>query len=177
MPKINQSVETSVLNEHGEIVSKRANRTLSWGAEPPFVKLYLQDITYHADLPKNYSNILYELLKFMSYAGDKDGMVIFINSYVKEKVAANLGLTGKNPKQSIDNAISKLVKGKLLIRIGRGTYRANPYFFGRGDWQDIARLRLEINYDEIKGKTFKTVCEYKEDPNGQLELPLTGTDG
>lgn len=180
MPKIKQSVETSVLNEHGEIVSKRANRVLSWGAEPPFIKLYLQDITYHADLPKNYSNILFELLKRMSYAGDKEGMVIVVNSYIKDKIAADLGLTGKDPKQSIDNAISKLVKGKLLIRIGRGTYRANPYFFGRGDWQDISRLRLEIDYDEIKGKTFKTVCGYKEDSNSQsfeqLELSLTGTD-
>lgn len=162
MPKLKETHEELKVDANGEIQEFRRNRTLSWEGEPPFVKLYLQDITYHADLPKNYSNILYELLKYMTYAGDKDGMVIFINSYVKEKVAADLGLTGKNPKQSIDNAISKLVKGKLLIRIGRGTYRANPYFFGKGDWQDIARLRLEINYDEIKGKTFKTVCEYKE---------------
>lgn len=42
-------------------------------------------------------------------------------------------------------------------------YNFNPYLFGKGDWQDIGRLRLEINYDDIKGKTFKTVCEYKRD--------------
>ena len=58
-------------------------------------------------------------------------------------------------------------------------YNFNPYLFGKGDWQDISRLRLEINYDDIKGKTFKTVCEYKEDKDGQLTMDLqrTGTDG
>ena len=58
-------------------------------------------------------------------------------------------------------------------------YRFNPYFFGKGDWQDISRLRLEINYDEIKGRTFKSNVEYKTDSNGQMymELQPTGTEG
>ena len=74
-------------------------------------------------------------------------MVIFINGYVKANIVQALSL---KTTQSIDNAITKLVKGNILKRISRGTYRANPYLFGKGDWQDIARLRLEINYDEIK---------------------------
>ncbi len=49
MPTIKQSVETSVLNEHGEFVSKRANKTLSWGTEPAYIKLYLQDVLYLSD--------------------------------------------------------------------------------------------------------------------------------
>ena len=50
MPKIVQSVETSVMNEKGELIDKRANKTLSWGAEPPFIKMYLNDIVYMSDL-------------------------------------------------------------------------------------------------------------------------------
>ena len=51
------------------------------------------------------------------------------------------------------------------------------------DWQqDISRLRLEVNYDDIKGKTFKTVCEYNDKKeSGESEtdqpLPRTGTEG
>lgn len=58
-------------------------------------------------------------------------------------------------------------------------YRFNPYLFGKGDWQDISRLRLDINYDEIRGRTFKTNVEYKTDPNGQMymDLKYTGTEG
>ena len=55
-----------------------------------------------------------------------------------------------------------------------GGEQFTPYLFGKGDWQDISRLRLEVNYDDIKGKTFKTVCEYSETDQ---PLPRTGTEG
>ena len=80
MPTIKQSVETSVLNEQGEFVSKRANKTLSWGSEPAYIKLYLQDVLYLSDMPTKHSAVLYELLKRASYAGDKDGMQVIINA-------------------------------------------------------------------------------------------------
>lgn len=159
MPTIKQSVETSVINEQGELISKRANKTLSWGSEPAFIKLYLQDVLYLSDMPKNHEKILYELLKRSTYAGEKDGMQVCLSAGIKRIISKKLGL--KNDR-SINNVLSELVKGKILYRVETGVYNFNPYLFGKGDWQDIARLRLEINYDEIKGKTFKTVCNYKE---------------
>ncbi len=179
MPKINQSVETMVIDEAGKIRSGRVNRTLSWGAEPAFIKLYLQDVLYLSDVPKKHGQVLCELLKRATYAGEKDGMQVIINSYVKNCIKDNLGLKNVG---SVSNAITDLVKGKVLYRVGTGAYNFNTYLFGKGDWQDIARLRLEINYDDIKGKTFRAVCEYKEDKNGQLSIDMdsllpTGTEG
>lgn len=173
MPTIKQSVETSVINERGELVSKHANKTFSWGSEPAYIKLYLQDVLYLSDMPTKHSAVLYELLKRASYAGDKDGMQVIINASLKRRIAESLGLKNVG---SISNAITDFVKGKILYRADVGMYNFNPYLFGKGDWQDINRLRLEINYDDIKGKTFKTVCEYKEDKDGQ-DLQRTGTDG
>lgn len=175
MPSIKQSVETMVINDSGEFVSKRANKTLSWGSEPSYIKLYLQDVLYLSDMPKKHSKILYELLKRASYAGDEKGMMVALSSGLKRMMAKELNL---KTTQSIDNALTDLVKGKVLYRIETGVYQFNPYLFGKGDWQDIARLRLEINYDDIKGKTFKTVCAYKVGDDGQLmfQLPPTGTD-
>lgn len=167
MPKILQSVETETWDEQGNIVSKRANKTLSWGAEPPFVKLYLQDVLYISDIPKSHENILFQLLKRASYAGDKYGMSVTLSSGMKKIIAEELNITNV---RSINNALSDLVKGKILIRIATGVYQFNSYFFGKGDWQDIARLRLEINYDEIQGRTFKTVCKYKDnEPEDEKE--------
>lgn len=159
MPKINQSVETLVINEQGELVSKRANRTLSWGSEPTYIKLYLQDVLYLSDMPTKHSAILYELLKRATYAGDEDGMQVIINASLKRRIKETLGFKNLS---SVNNAITDFVKGKILYRADVGMYNFNPYLFGKGDWQDVARLRLEINYDDIKGKTFKSVCEYKE---------------
>lgn len=177
MPKINQSVETSVFDSKtGEMVSKRANKTLSWGAEPSFIKLYLQDVLYLSDMPTKHSAILYELLKRSTYAGEKDGMQVIINASLKRRIADSLGLKNIG---SISNAITDFVKGKILYRADVGMYNFNPYLFGKGDWQDIAKLRLDVCYDDIKGKTFKTVCEYKEDTDGQLAIDFdkTGTEG
>jgi len=171
MPKINQSIETQVINEKGELVSKRANKTLSWGAEPPFIKMYLDDIIYLKDMPKSYSPILHEFLKRMTYAGEKEGQVIYVNSSMKRRVQEALGYKNLS---SINNAITDLVKAEVFLRLDLGCYLVNPYLFGKGDWQDIDRLRLEINYDSIKGKTFKTICDYKD----QIEntLSQTGTE-
>lgn len=159
MPKIKQSIETSVLNDQGEMISKRANKTLSWGSEPAYIKLYLQDVLYLSDMPTKHSAVLYELLKRASYAGDKEGMQVIINASLKRRIAEALGLKNIG---SISNAITDFVKSKILYRADVGMYNFNPYLFGKGDWQDISRLRLEINYDDIKGKTFKTVCEFKK---------------
>ncbi len=160
MPRINQSIETDIINEDGELISKRANKTLSWGSEPPFIKLYLQDILYLSDIPNKHEKVLYELLKRVTYAGDENGMEVIINSSLKRRIAKELNFKNIG---SISNAITDLVKGKILIRNDVGIYQFNSYFFGKGEWQDISRLRLQINYDEIKGRTFKAVCEYESE--------------
>jgi len=173
MPKIKQSVETEIFDENGNMVSKRANRTLSWGSEPPFIKLYLQDVLYLSDLPKHNEKILFQLLKRATYAGDEYGMTVSLSAGTKRIIAKELEI--KNIR-SINNVLSELTKGKILIHIDTGVYQFNPYFFGKGDWQDIARLRLEINYDEIKGKTFKAVCEYEDKKNHEEQKEEGETD-
>jgi hypothetical protein len=156
MPKINQSVETLVLDEQGNMVSKRANKTLSWGDEPPYIKMYLDSLLYLKDLPKSYNTVLNALLKRMSYAGDVDGQVIVVNKAVKTRISNEIGTTVSR----IENVMTDLVKGELLYRIDRGMYRVNPNFFGKGDWQDIARLRLEITFDGT-GKSIMGEIEKK----------------
>lgn len=187
MPKVRQSTEETIVTENGELVERRTNQTLSWGAEPPYIKLYLQDILYLSDIPKSHENILFELLKRATYAGDAYGMTVTLSSGMKQIIAKKLGI--KNVR-SINNALSELVKGEILFRVATGVYQFNTYLFGKGDWQDIGRLRLEVNYDAIKGKTFRTVCEYKEQLQAKTkaeaqpeqleidldEMPRTGTD-
>ena len=159
MPKINQSVETSEWDANGNMISKRANKTLSWGDEPSYIKLYLQDIMYLSDMPRKYVAITEALLKRVAYAGEVDGLCVTLVPRTKKTICQELGW--KNVA-SLDNALQKLMAGKILYRVDRGIYRFNPYLFGRGDWQDVARLRLEIKYDEIQGRTFQTNVDYTE---------------
>lgn len=168
MPRVNQSVETLVMNDKGEMVSKRANKVFSWGDEPAYIKFYLQDIMYIADMPRQYASLTSCLLKRVSYAGDKDGMCVVLVPRIKQAICEEMGWKRVS---SLDNALQRLLAGKILQRIDRSIYRFNPYLFGKGDWQDIARLRLEVDYDEIKGKTFRTVCEYKNGSTESTEEP------
>jgi len=158
MPKINQSIETEVFDDYGNMTSKRANRTLSWGDEPPYVKMYLDSLLYLKDMPKGYNVVLNALLKRMSYAGDVDGQVIVINKAVKERISKEI----KVSVSRIENVLGELVKGELIYRIDRGMYRVNPNFFGKGDWQDIARLRLEVTFNP-DGKTIMGEIEKKSE--------------
>lgn len=168
MPSIKQSCETMVWDEKtGQMVTKRANRTLNWGEEPQYIKLYLQDIMYLSDMPKQYAGLTMALLKRVSYAGDEDGMCVTLIPRIKKAICKELGW--KNEK-SLNNALTKLVEGKILYRVDRGLYRFNTYLFGKGDWQDIGRLRLDIVYDTIKGRTFQANVTYAEEKNGQMTM-------
>lgn len=168
MPTIRQSVEVGVLDEKtGEFVTKRANKVFNHGDEPGYIKLYLEDVMYLSDMPKQYAGLTMALLKRMSYAGDEDGMCVTLIPRIKRAICKELGW--KNEK-SLNNALTKLVDGKILFRIDRGLYRFNPYFFGKGDWQDIDHLRMEVNYHPQKGRTFQTTITYVEEQNGQMKL-------
>lgn len=168
MPSIKQSCETLIFDEKtGEMVTKRANKVLNWGDEPRYIKLYLEDVMYLSDMPKQYAGLTMSLLKRVSYAGDEDGMCVTLIPRIKKAICKELGW--KNEK-SLNNALTKLVEGKILYRIDRGLYRFNPYLFGKGDWQDIGRLRLEISYDNLKGRTFQTNVTYAEGRGGQMEI-------
>lgn len=170
---VKMSEEIVERDKDGKIVNHRINKTISWGSEPSFIKLYLQDLLYLSDVPSGLERILYALLKRMSYAGDENGMEIIVNASLKRRICEELGIKNIG---SVSNAITNLVKGEILIRKDVGIYQFNPYLFGRGDWQDICRLRVEIDYSAISGKnkddtprTFKTVCEYKDAESKKTE--------
>lgn len=159
MPRVNKTYETIIKDfENNEIKETITDKVIVWKSEPSYIKLYLQDILYLSDMPKGYEKILFELLKHTCYADEKEGMRINLSSGIKKQIAKKLDI--KNVR-SINNALSDLVKGKVLYRIDTGLYQLNPYLFGKGNWNDISKLRTEIDYDEIKGRTFKTVIEYK----------------
>lgn len=179
MPKISQSIEETIKDEKGNIKSKSTNKVLTWEGEPPYVKMYLDTVLYLKDLPKGYNPVLMAILKRLPWANQSQD--IAINSGVKRIMAKELGCSVSR----IDHAITDFVKGELLYRVETGVYQVNPYIFGRGDWVDIAKLRLEVTFDS-KGKTIMGTVEKKtikskdtDDIEGQTDISeflATGTE-
>lgn len=152
MAKVTNTISRTVVNEDGQITYQEEEKVISWGTEPNYIKVYLDTILYLKDLPKGLNSILYAFLKRMSY-----GNQLVVNAALKRQIAKELELS----LSSINNAISKFVKGELLIREDTGLYKINPHLFGKGDWKDIAKIRLEVVFDS-KGKTIMSEIERKE---------------
>lgn len=150
--RVTNTVQRTITNENGEVTYQEEEKTINWGTEPNYIKVYLDTILYLKDLPKGLNGILQAFLKRMSY-----GNQLVINAALKRQIAKELDLS----LSSINNAITKFVKGDLLIREDTGLYLVNPHLFGKGDWKDIAKIRLEITFD-ANGKTIMSEIEKKE---------------
>ena len=123
--------------------------------EPDYVKLYLADLVMLNDIPKWVSGILYELLKRMNYQNE-----IVLNSEIKKRIAKELDIVPK----TIDNALVTFVKKNVLFRSGVGVYLANPFLFGKGEWNNIRKIRLSVGYG-TKGKEIEANIEkFKAEP-------------
>jgi len=158
MKTLAQYEETRTENtETGEVTETSTSKVFKAEAEPNYIKLYLEDISYLNKLPKGTDSIIYELLKYINYKQE-----IYINAHLKKQIAENLNMK----LQSINNSISNLTKEEVLIRIDRGVYTINSYIFGKGSWKDIIKhrksLKLEIFYDFKNGKIIKPISESKE---------------
>ena len=155
--KIIKESQTSVVNiETGELLESRNYTQRLVEVEPNFIKVYLDDIAKLADLPKGCSNVMYHLLRYMTYDN-----VIGLTPFIRNTIAKSLNTN----THTLNQQITELVNQGILARIGRGTYFVNPDLFGKGKWQDIRNLRLTITYDR-NGRTFSTDRNFAQ----QLEI-------
>lgn len=168
MPKVNQLSEEIIIDEEGTVKGQVRTTSYRLPDEPPYVKLYLDTILYLKDLPKSYNPVLLAILQRMPWANQIQD--IAINSSVKRQISKELDVSVSR----IDHALTDFVKGEILFRMDVGLYRINPHLFGRGEWGDIERLRLEVTFDStgktIKGQIEKRKQKKEEQIPGQMEF-------
>lgn len=164
MAKVTSTEITTIMDQDGQVIHKEEDRVINWGSEPNYIKVYLDTILYLNDLPKGLNGILYAFLKRMSY-----GNQLVVNAALKRQIAKELDLS----LSSINNAISKFVKGSLLLREDTGLYKVNPHLFGKGEWKDIAKIRLEVTFD-AQGKTIMSEIQKKEDKEKHILATASG---
>lgn len=136
--------ETSVTldKDSGELLEQKYT-TVTKAKDDDFIKLYLADIGYLHRLEHNQQELLYYFLKRMGY----DNLIPMYKP-IKEIIAKESG----KALSTINNALSAFVETGILLRQGRGLYLANPYLFGRGKFEEIEKIRMELIYtsDGIK---------------------------
>lgn len=135
------------------------------GAEPPFVKVYLDCLCDFKGLSKSLNPILLEFLKYMTYANSAEpsgGQIIYLNAALKRNIAA---ATGKTVKR-IEQAITDFVKTGVFMRIATGTYQVNAELFGKGDWKDIKNIRATFDFGNGTIET-EIITEDEETPKAK----------
>lgn len=129
--------------ETGEIISETKEKVVKLHKEPPYVKMYLDDLAAILKLSSGCKGLLYGLMRQMNYEG-----IITITKSTRERLAENIGVK----ETAVKNQITILCKKGIIKRIGTGEYEANPYLFAKGEWTDIRKRReafkLEIRYTE-----------------------------
>ena len=149
--------QVTSVNEDGVILGeeyKIKNTTQIVGTEPPYIKVYLQDLSRINDLGKYDNSVLHEIFKLTQYNTN----LVTLNKYFREQICQALNTTDA----TVRNTISKLSKKGILIKKGTGVYMLNPNLFGNGTWENIKGLRMTIEYTE-QGRTV-SVAEVEKEP-------------
>ena len=148
MKIIKESVATVIDQHSGEILREETSTVINLPREPPYVKMYIDDVAMLHGLPRNSGNLINCLVKRLTYDG-----VIVISAASKKAIASELNIKA----QSVSNQLGALLKREIISRVSRGEYMLNPNLFARGDWSSVRKLRsnfleMTIRYDD-NGRT------------------------
>lgn len=146
-------------HETGQVSRETNSRVLRLPQEPPYVKMYIDDIGKLLDVPAGPRMVLYQLVRRLDYEG-----FISLTPAARERVAkaCEIGVP------TMSNYLTLLCKSGILRHVGRGEYEMNPSLFAKGDWKDISRRRqafeLSIAYTadgkrELKGRVISDQLE------------------
>ena len=156
----------TVINTSGESVNVDQHLSIPVGDEPPYYKVYLQDLSNVLGLAPAEHMVWEVLCSNMSF----NNIVVLIKP-IKDMLVET---TGKK-YETIRAAIKSLVAKGLLMRQARAVYMVNPKYAARGKWQDIKALRMTIDYNaqgrniDVKKITNKFI-EVEEHRPKQLDL-------
>lgn len=139
----------------GEVTNSVNTNSFQAEAEPPYVKLYLDDIARLNGLSPKTNAVLQAIVKYMNFRNE-----IILVAHNKRQISAELNTT----MNTLNDCIKKLVKKGMLIRIDKSCYLVDPSLFGKGRWKDIKNLRLTIEYGE-QGRTLISNVNKPLQPN------------
>lgn len=144
---------TAYVSNNGTLLAEDVHEVIPIGKEPPYFKVYIQDLGNIMGLTPAEQTVFYCLCRSMGWSG----LVVLIK-IVKDMLVKETGYTFATIKQAIIN----LTKKGFLIRKARSAYLVNPKYCAKGEWGDIKATRIEIAYSATGRKV--TV---KRTPRGQ----------
>lgn len=158
---IQQTTATVVNLATGEVLEETSTNVFRLPSEPPYVKMYLDDLCGLINVPDGHKALLINLLRRLDYEG-----YIVLSPRSRKEIARSMNIAD----QTFRNRLNELCKTGVIHRESTNEYLVNPMYFARGEWRKICAQReafeLKITYSE-KGRKIET-RGFSE----QGELPL-----
>lgn len=142
-----KKIEEVIVGDNGAVTLRHGFERSAVPSEPPYVKVFCQDISKLHNLPKQVCNVLWALFRRMQY----DNTVLLPNAE-KRAICEEIGLykRGLNESEvsvnSLDIYLNKMARKGMITRVGTGKYIMNPFLFGKGGWTNINNIRLSSIY-------------------------------
>lgn len=150
--KLKETVNNVVDFETGELIESTRQSTHEMECfrkctNDEFIMVYLKDLSGFLNIDNaTQIKLLSIIWREVNYNNPElnEGNVLAILKDDKERWAKALEVTTR----TIDNALSALVKKKLLLSDARGKYKLNPLYYFKGTSKDRKRiLDLKVTYD------------------------------
>jgi hypothetical protein len=144
---IKESTTTTIDSRTGEILESTDRTEYKIPKEPDFIKLYIDDLSYLLKLPNN--DVLMCLLMRMNYLGEV--------TLVKASVDEICKISNLKNSTYFYSLLKKYIDKEILFKKAKGIYLFNPYFFARGAWGDIHKIRMSIDYTPELGRQINVI--------------------
>ena len=145
-----QKTKSEINNETGEVNKETETNVIRLPQEPPFVKMYINDLCSIKGVSNADQDLLRHLLARLDYEG-----YITLNTRIRDRLCELLDIKPK----TLRNRLTVLVKSELIAPVCRNEYRVNPDYFAKGDWKSICEqkqsYKMLVTYTN-KGRDIKT---------------------
>lgn len=101
-------------------------------AEPPYIKLYIDDIGRMYGLRPSHQDILLYIAAGTGYDG-----IVTLSKRKKFAISQTVNCSFG----TVENAITELARLQILKRVGRGEFELDPRLFAKGEWCTIRERR------------------------------------
>lgn len=150
--------------ESGDTRAIKETNIIRLPSEPPFIKMYIDDLSHFIGLKERHKEVVFELIRKLDFEG-----MITLTPRTRASIAERLGITD----QSFRNYLSEVVKTGLFKRISHNEFEVNPHYFARGDWQSVYSRRkefvMEIRYTDKGRKITSSAAEREPEERDLFE--------
>ncbi len=141
-----EHIEETIDSKTGEVTLTEKKSIVKQAKTPEFIMMFTEGAPFlaGAKLTGAQTSVLFMLLHKFVLPRDN---VLLLTSYTRQTISNEMNIA----KNTVDSAILKLIDTKIILvkkEMGK-VYYLNPKLFGKGNWNDIKKLRYQtsVEYD------------------------------